>query len=432
MVRFLYRLAWAGGRPLAGLLVRGDGKAARTVRGRHGGARALAAWAATHRRPGARLVWFHAASVGEGRQAEAVLLRLRQARPDWLFLYTYASASAESFAGRLPVDFAGYVPADTPADVGSSLDAVRPDALVFSATDLWPVLVEEARRRGVRLALISATLAPTSSRRGWWARALLTPAYAALDSVGAIDAADAAGLAELGVRREAIALTGDTRHDSAAARAAAADRASPALRAFAADGPPIVVCGSTWPADEEVLLPALAEARRHAPVRVVVAPHEVGAAHLQALERGLGAAVRLSALEDAARRGEPVPPWEHCIVDRVGILADLYASAAVAYVGGGFGASGLHAVIEPAAHGVPVLFGPRWQSSRDARLLLEAGGACAADGADDLRAALRAWLENDTARAAAGAAARAVVDHGLGAAGRSAQLVLELIERRPA
>ena len=93
--------------------------------------------------------------------------------------------------------------------------------------------------------------------------------------------------------------------------------------------------------------------------------------------------------------------------------------------------AGLHAVIEPAAHGVPVLFGPRWQSSRDARLLLEAGGGRSVADAAGLGAALREWLGNDTARAAAGAAARAVVDRGLGAAQRSAQLVIDLVEGSP-
>jgi 3-deoxy-D-manno-octulosonic-acid transferase len=115
-------------------------------------------------------------------------------------------------------------------------------------------------------------------------------------------------------------------------------------------------------------------------------------------------------------------------VDRLGVLAEVYAVAALAYVGGGFRGQGLHSVIEPAALGVPVVFGPRWQASRDARLLLDAGGAVTTPDRAALERAARDWLANDTARATAGAAARAVVERGLGAAERSVGLLLDLLE----
>jgi len=117
------------------------------------------------------------------------------------------------------------------------------------------------------------------------------------------------------------------------------------------------------------------------------------------------------------------------VVDKVGVLAELYTTASIAFVGGGFHTKGLHSVIEPAAAGVPVLFGPRWQGSRDARLLLEAGAARAADGRTELSTALSDWLQNEAARAVAAAAARAVVEGGRGAADRSVQLILDLVER---
>lgn len=445
-----YRAAWALARPIAGLAARGDSKLARAVRGRLGGAGALAAWAAAHRQRGRPLVWMHAASVGEGRQAEAVLQGLRAARPGWQFVHTFVSPSAERFAATLPVAFAGYVPADTPGDTGRALDALRPDLLCFSATDVWPELVRQASRRGVRLALVSANLAAASSRLGTVARALLGPAYAAFDRVGAIDSADAARLVALGVRADRITVTGDTRHDAAHARAAAVDRTAPHLRALAADGDsrPILVAGSTWPADESRLLTAVGRVLGEGcALRLVLAPHEPTAAHLsglaESLPLALGSGVRIRSLSDLEPRlggspqsGGPQPGggqpagagWDVCLVDRVGVLADLYAAAALAYVGGGFGTAGLHSVIEPAALGVPVLFGPRWQGSRDARLLLDAAGAGSVSDEATLAAALRHWLHDETARAAAGAAARAVVYRGQGAAERSVGLLLSLLE----
>ncbi len=435
MTGVLYRAAWALARPFAAL-VPGTGKPARALRGRFAAAGALSTWAASHR-TSAPLAWFHAASVGEGRQAEAVLARVRVRRPEWQVAYTHASASAERLARSLPVAVAGYVPADTPGEVGRALDALRPAALIFAATDLWPVLVAEAARRGVPLGLVSGTLAPTSSRRGAMAARLLRPAYAALDRVGAIDEADARGLATLGVPAERIVVTGDTRHDSAAARAAALDRMAPHLRALSAPGAPIIVAGSTWPGDDVPLLTALHAMSSRLATRLVLAPHEPTPAALDAVEgraRRLLGKVRVERLSEL--ESDPTSDraglWDVCLVDRIGVLADLYALADIAFVGGGFHRQGLHSVIEPAAHGVPVIMGPHYRSSRDATLLLKAGGARVGLDALELQRVLASWLIDEAAARAAGRAARAVVEQGLGAAERSADIVIELVEGRRA
>src|SRR5206468_366869 len=138
---------------------------------------------------------------------------------------------------------------------------------------------------GTRLGLISATLAESSSRRSVIARALLRDAYASLDAVGAIDPSDADRLVELGVRRSAIEVTGDTRYDQVWERAASATRAretgaAAELRALGSPRPTLVA-GSTWPADEAVLLPAFEQLlRASSDLRLIVAPHEPTAAHL--------------------------------------------------------------------------------------------------------------------------------------------------------
>ncbi|HWO88550.1 MAG TPA: glycosyltransferase N-terminal domain-containing protein, partial [Gemmatimonadales bacterium] len=313
----LYRAGWRAALALARPLSHLDGKTGRSLRGRLNGAAALEAWARAERRPAAPLVWFHAASVGEGRQGEVVLRRLRERHPDWQLIFTYSSSSAERFASSLPVDFAGYLPVDTRAEVSRALDAARPAALVFSATDIWPELTAAAASRAVRLALVSAALAPTSSGRSAPARWLLRPAYAALDVVGAIDSAAAAGLIELGARERAVCITGDTRHDAAEARARTIDPSAPHLRALAGPGrPPVVVAGSTWPADEEVLIPAWATVRADGPAsRLIIAPHEPTERHLQRTEQQCrkalhsAAIVRLSALEAAPTAA---PDWDVC------------------------------------------------------------------------------------------------------------------------
>jgi 3-deoxy-D-manno-octulosonic-acid transferase len=352
-----------------------------------------------------------------------VLQLARARRPDLQLAYTFFSPSAATFARGLAVDFADYLPFDTAGDAAAALDALRPRAVVFSKLDVWPVLAAAAAERGVGLGLTSATLADASSRRGVLASRLLRSAYARLDAVGAIDPRDAERLVALGVPPDRVTVTGDTRYDQVWARAQGVDRATGPVSELTSDRPTLVA-GSTWPADERPLLAAWREVRaRVSGARLLIAPHEPTPSHLDPIERW-AAAERIAAARLSER---DAPTADVVIVDRVGVLGDLYALADVAYVGGGFHAAGLHSVLEPAAFGAPVLFGPRFVNSRDAGLLIAAGGARSVADERALAAVLVEWLADAAARAAAGSRAHELVRSGLGAAERSWQLVLRLL-----
>ena len=419
----------AGLAPAIGLVDRkvGDGH-----RQRRGAAARLSAWAAGERDTARPLAWFHAASVGEGLQAESVLLELRRLMPRCQLVYTHFSPSAEPLARRLTVDTADYLPYDLPEAADLLLGALLPDLLVFSKLDLWPELATRAASAGTSVALVAATVSPGSGRLRWPARALLRAGYEAVSAAGTIAEADAERLARLGVPPDRIRVLGDPRFDSVAARVAAVPPDEPLLRF--GRGAPTLVAGSTWPPDETALLEAFARVRARRPeARLILVPHEPTVDHLAALDRR------------AARAGLPTParlstaegPSPLLVVDRVGVLATLYGAGTMAYVGGGFGRAGLHSVLEPAAWGVPVAFGPNWQNSRDAELLLRGGAAEAlrrgagspGDGAV-LAERWERWIADESSRMAQGGRARAIVSEGLGAARRSAEMLAGLISSR--
>lgn len=421
-----YTLALGAARPVLPLLSRGEGKLARGIRGRERVLGRLAEWAAEGRRQGARLAWFHAPSVGEGLQARAVIEALRERAPEVQVAYTYFSPSAERFAATVPADWTGYLPLDLPGEMRRALDLLRPSVIAFTKTEVWPVLTREALSRGVRLALLSATLPPGSSRLSAPSRALLAPAHGRLHRVAAISAEDSGRFATLGVSPGRRSVMGDARCDQVWSRAARADRASPLLAPLLRPGPPTLVAGSTWPADEDRLLPAVRALRdAGTPLRLVLAPHEPTPEHLSRTEAALEALglshLRLAAVEAG---GEP---REVVLVDRVGVLGELYAAADLAYVGGGFGTAGLHSVLEPAAFGAPVVFGPNHRNAREAAELVAAGGGFTAEGADALGRLLGGLAADAPARERAGASARSYVGAGRGAAARGAEIVLELL-----
>jgi 3-deoxy-D-manno-octulosonic-acid transferase len=198
-------------------------------------------------------------------------------------------------------------------------------------------------------------------------------------------------------------------------------------------GAPTMVAGSTWPGDEAVLLATFARVRALRPeARLILAPHEPTEAHLAAVDE----AARRSGLPAPVRLSAATAPVPLLLVDQVGVLATLYGAGTMAYVGGGFGRAGLHSVLEPAAWGVPVAFGPRWRESRDAGFLLRADAAVGLgrDGpaaVDEMYVAWRDWMEQDERRSAQGARARRLVEAGLGAARRSAEMLSAAMASSP-
>jgi 3-deoxy-D-manno-octulosonic-acid transferase len=427
----VYRVAARLGSALAPALALLSPKLTAGHRGRRDAGRRLTLWAGRSRDYSRPLIWLHASSVGEGLQAESVLLELRRIHPNAQYVYTHYSPSAEGLAGRLPVDVADYLPYDLPAAAERLLGALVPSLLVFSKLDLWPELATRAAARGASVAMVAATVSPGSGRLRWPARILLRQGYRAVAFAAAVSEEDAARLVRLGVESDRIRVLGDPRFDSVVQRISTIDRDEPLVHL--GRGAPTVVAGSTWPGDEAVLLDAFGRLHDRRPdARLILVPHEPTARHLAAVEEaarraGVPAPVRLSAATG---------PAPLILVDRVGALATLYGAGTMAYVGGGFGRAGLHSVLEPAAWGVPVAFGPRWRHSRDARLLLEAGAADALTrhgslaGEELYRIWLR-WIEDEAGRAAQGERARRLVESGRGASRRSAEMLGEAISSRP-
>jgi 3-deoxy-D-manno-octulosonic-acid transferase len=426
-----YRAALRVGTAITPLLGRLDAKLRAGDEGRRGAGDRLLEWARWNRDSGRQLVWFHAASVGEGLQAESVIQELRRLRPDCQVMYTHFSASAVPLARRLDVDVADYLPYDLPHGIQRLLASLEPALLVFAKLDVWPELATRAATTGAHVAIVAATVSPGSSRIRWPARVLLRAGYEVVSAAAAISAEDAGRLARLGVPAERIEVLGDPRFDSVTQRVRSVRPDDPLLGL--GEGAPTLVAGSTWPSDEDVLLGAFARVYQARPAsRLILVPHEPTPEHLAGVEKKARTlnlpVVRLSG------GGKPAPLL---LVDRIGILSVLYGSGTMAYVGGGFGEAGLHSVLEPAAWSIPVVFGPRWRNSRDARLLLEAGGGIAlpqgagSKAIESLQQQWETWIEDDARRRAQGQRAGDMVERGRGAAASSAALLASLISTPP-
>lgn len=425
LVRIPYAAAGALSRLAVAVAPEKDSKLLRTITARRGLLGRYRQWAAATRDRSRPLLWVHAPSVGEGLQALPVIERFRERHPEAQLVYTFFSPSAERFAATAGADFYDYLPFDTAPDSDDVLDAIQPTAIVFSKLDVWPVLVAKARDRGVKLGLLSATVPKSSRRRSGLARLALRDAYESLDVVGAISPQDASRLLEMGVRGDKLTVTGDTRYDQVWARANARSESRRVLLAKYADSRATLVAGSTWPSDEKRLLPGWIQMKRQLEgARLIIAPHELSPQHLANIEKWAREnSLSFSRTSDPEARAADV-----LLVDQYGLLADMYALADAAYVGGGFQDAGLHSLLEPASFGAPVLMGPKHMDNRDAALLVNGGGAVRCPGPGDISARLLAWFRNPGVHSRASAGARRVVEAGIGAADRSTELVESLFE----
>jgi 3-deoxy-D-manno-octulosonic-acid transferase len=367
-------------------------------------------------------VWIHGASLGEARLVKLLAEGLRRRRPG---LPLAVSAYTESGRAALPeapvIDAAFFIPLDFRGYVRRTLDVIRPRAIVLVETELWPNLLDEASRRSIPVTVVNGRLSPSRMARYRRLGRLFVPLLSRLAAVGAQSEADASRFRELGVAPETLRVTGNIKYDlpPAPADGARLQRLGPARDR------PLVVAGSTAPGEEALVLEAFDRARRRLPeLLLVLAPRHV--------ERADEVASLLAASGTATVRfssGEPVNgSTAVLLVDTIGDLPALYGAARIAFVGGSLVPVGGHNLLEPAAAGVPVLFGPHTDHfAEPAEALLAAGGGRRVRSAPELGDALGEWLGDEPRRREAGEAARAVVEGARGALDRNLELLLEAV-----
>lgn len=398
-------------------------KVRRSLLGRRGGRQRMAEQlrARDAQRP---LVWFHASSVGEFLQARPVIERLQADGVQCAVTlysisgYRWLSRIREQLPGVIMAD---YLPLDFRRNARRMLALLRPAAVVYARSDLWPNLVWEVAAAGVPQFLISGTLHEKSLRqRHGIVRAFYGAVYGAVDGIYAVTEADRARFLAACPGHPDVRVFGDTRFDSVLARKRTLrPPALPSLHGKSS----ILIVGSSWPPDEAVIFGPIRQALTERPeLGVILVPHEIDTPHLDAIEaafRPWGVA-RFSA-QDAAPADARV-----VLVDSVGQLSALYAHATLAYVGGAF-TTGVHNVMEPAAMGVPAMFGPRHHNSPEAMELLRQG--CAFSIADErtFRERLHALLADPQATAALGRRAQAYIEGQAGASQRCFAVIKETL-----
>jgi len=354
-------------------------------------------------------IWFHVASLGEFEQARPVMEKLKRTEPDLEIILTFFSASGYLIRKEYPLAIVHYLPADLPGNALRWLQSVKPDIAIFVKYDLWPGYLQALHKLNIPSILISAHWTPG----GLFTSRSLPPTRPLLKGLRQIflqKGDDLEYFRKKGFNN--LSIAGDTRIDRSLDLPGEAKGKIPGWLMNA--GQFDLVAGSTWPADEKLILKAINTYQ----LKVLIAPHDVREENIMRLMKLLPVpAARLSTLSDETAIPQVV------IVDSIGLLSVLYTLGKIAYIGGGFG-SGIHNTLEPMAHGKPVLFGPEYQKFPEAVDMVKAKAAFTIRDEKGILEAIHTLQQGNTAEIA-GETAHQYLLKNAGASDKVANYILE-------
>lgn len=319
-------------------------------------------------------IWIHAASLGEFEQGRPLIERIRHEQPDAKILLTFFSPSGyEVRKGYKGADLVCYLPFDTPHNVSRFLDLAKPRMAVFVKYEFWGNYLHQLKKRGVPTYIISSIFRRGQSFFRPWG-GIFRGMLRCFTHIFVQDENSRALLAGIGVNN--VTVAGDTRFDRVT-DILASNKHFEVLDSFVAgDNRPMLMMGSSWQPDEDIVIPYFNE---HPEMKLVIAPHEFDEARLaEMMSKIKRPVVRYTQIAEAAEAAK----YDCLIIDCFGILSSCYAYAQAAYIGGGFGV-GIHNLNEAAVYGIPVIFGPNYHKFKEAIDLIACKGGFTINSAAD-------------------------------------------------
>lgn len=317
-----------------------------------------------HERP---RLWIHAASLGELEQGREVIEKIRSEFPDYLIILSFFSPSGyQKRKDYDQVDYVCYFPSDLGSDVQKFLDLMNPQLAIFIKYEFWFTTLSQLYKRNIPYFYIAAIFRKDHYLLKPFFKSLLRMVMQA-KYVFLQDEQSRIYLLNKGYSHTAV--VGDTRLDRVF-RMAHEPFTDVITSSFCGDAK-VFIGGSVWPEDIRLLKPSLRNLLDRS-WKLILVPHKIRQKDLELIERSFeNCTERYSQFKN-------LDTTQVLIIDQVGQLARLYKYASLAYVGGGFG-KGIHNILEPVSHGIPVCFGPRHHKFPEAKELIERAVAFAMD-----------------------------------------------------
>ncbi len=357
-----------------------------------------------------KLIWVHSSSLGEFEQAKPVIEELKR-KYDLNILVTFFSPSGYLNSLRYPfADIVSYLPVDKRKDMNRFINLVKPSAVVLMRYDVWPNMIWELGERKIPLFLIDATLRSKSKRLLPVVRSFSKSVFSEFTKILTVSKKDMENFRKMGISIDVLEVVGDTRYDRVYRKSIEA-KEKQLIKPEITRNKKVLILGSSWEADEEVILPAVLKLfEKDKSVMLILAPHEPSVLRLEKLEHYFARnyeTIRFSHLNNYTNE-------RVILIDSIGILLSLYNYADVVFVGGSF-KQGIHNILEPAVYGVPIFFGPKIHNSYEAQQLVEKGGAVVTVNKKQAYKFLRKVFSDEELRKTMGITSKEFVQSNIGA-----------------
>lgn len=338
-----------------------------------------------HHRP---IIWVHCASLGEFEQGRPLIEALKKQLPSYQILLTFFSPSGYEIRKNYELaDYIFYLPADTKINARKLIDMVNPEIVFFVKYEFWFHYIKELKKKNIPLYLVSSIFRENqlffqNSPWGKWYRQMLFD----FEHFFVQDQQSVELLNSIGVKN--VTKAGDTRFDRVA-EIARNGKDITLVEKFK-NNQQLVVAGSTWKPDEELLIEYI---HAHPDIKFIIAPHETKRVNIDRLINLLKTPVVCYTEATEAT----VKNYRVLIVDTIGLLSSIYKYANLAYIGGGFGV-GIHNTLEAAIFGLPIVFGPNYLKFNEATTMIKLQVAYSVNNYPQLETILESLLSDSEKR----------------------------------
>ncbi len=332
------------------------------------------------------IAWFHCASLGEFEQGRPVIEAFKEKYEGYKILLTFYSPSGYEIRKDYPqADYVYYLPIDTPRNAKRFLEIVNPKVVFFIKYEFWYYFLREIKSRKIPLYLVSGIF--RKNQRFFKSIGTKSRKMLKFFTHFFVQNEESKNLLN-SIDIENVTITGDTRFDRVYT-ITQQSKDLPSIEEFAKDNL-VLIAGSTWKPDEEILIRYFNETANH--VKLIIAPHEIHDENIKRIIKSISN--QKSIIKESEANINNVKNADVLIMDSIGLLSSAYKYGNIAYIGGGFG-RGIHNTLEAATFGLPILFGPNYKKFKEAVDLINMKGAFSISNYDELKEKLDGLLNSE-------------------------------------
>ena len=363
--------------------------------------------------PSDKTIWFHAASLGEFEQGLPIMEAIKKKYPSHKIVVSFFSPSGyEVKKNNTIADVTVYLPLDTKRNAHNFIKAVHPDLVFFIKYEFWPNYLNELKQLQIKTFLVSGIFRKNQAFFKWYG-GFYRKALEAFSYFFVQNESSKTLIQRLGYQN--VMISGDTRFDRVM-NILERDNSLDFMDEFCTANSKIIVIGSSWPKDEEMLLNYINTSAEN--IKFVIAPHNIKADQIKNLKSQLRKKTilfseKVEMLKQVQQ--DKVEDFQVFIIDTIGILTKIYSYADIAYVGGGFGNPGVHNILEPATFGIPIVIGPNYSHFAEVTALVNLGGCISIKNQNQLKEIIDELLQNEDERLEKGHICRTFVQMNAGA-----------------